>query len=409
MSAMSHVWRVARPLQDGSLYVLLFLLPFSKAAVEITFGLLLIGWILERLNPTTRLQTVWLSSDLRPLALSIVAYLSVCALSIAISDFPMHSVQGLIDKWLEYVLFTVIVADISRRSSVVNRGVSLMAWSSLCVAIQAVAQEAFVTRHWTLHPASSYHRMTGPYSNPIDLATYLMVLIPILGGFSMHRRGLRRTGLWMLLLILTACLARTEALGAWMGLWVGLMVVMFQEAKIRRVAWVLLIGSVLACGIFLGRAGHFAKISSMSDIGKVDRLVMWQAAIRMIKDRPILGHGLNTFMANYLRYWVGGERAPRYAHNCYLQVAAETGLVGLVAFVVLLALLFQRLMHTMRRLSRDRKMILSGCVAGLLAFAFQAGLDTNFYSLRQCALFWVLSGMALGLYERDTAPTGDAS
>jgi hypothetical protein len=55
---MSRLWAAARPLQQGGLYVLLFLLPFSKAAVELSFGLLLIGWVLERLNPATRAETV---------------------------------------------------------------------------------------------------------------------------------------------------------------------------------------------------------------------------------------------------------------------------------------------------------------------------------------------------------------
>lgn len=139
----------------------------------------------------------------------------------------------------------------------------------------------------------------------------------------------------------------------------------------------------------------------------MDRWMMWQAAIRMIADRPWLGHGVNTFMANYLTYWVGGERQPRYAHNCYLQVAAETGLVGLAAFAWLLAALFFRLVRGLRAsVGRGPEhSLLAGCLAGLVAFAVQAGYDTNFYALRQAALFWVLAGLACGL----SLPRGEGS
>ena len=41
-------------------------------------------------------------------------------------------------------------------------------------------------------------------------------------------------------------------------------------------------------------------------------------------------------------------------------------------------------------------MLLSGFLAGLLAFVVQAGIDTNFYSLRQATLFWTLAGLAVG-------------
>jgi O-antigen ligase len=142
---------------------------------------------------------------------------------------------------------------------------------------------------------------------------------------------------------------------------------------------------------------------SLSDVGTKDRVFMWQTAWHMIQDRPVLGHGINTFMANYLTYWVGGEQQPRYAHNCYLQMAAETGLVGLAAFLWLLWLAFARMGRALTRApaSGDRT-ILAGLVAGLLAFAIQAGYDTNFYAMRQVAIFWVLAGLAVGLSARLT-------
>ena len=53
-------------LQRGALYATLFLLPFSKAAVEIGSVLLIIGWLFERLDPQTRRRTVWLRPSFRP-------------------------------------------------------------------------------------------------------------------------------------------------------------------------------------------------------------------------------------------------------------------------------------------------------------------------------------------------------
>jgi putative inorganic carbon (HCO3(-)) transporter len=145
---------------------------------------------------------------------------------------------------------------------------------------------------------------------------------------------------------------------------------------------------------------------SLLDAGAHDRWLMWQAALGMIRDRPWLGHGVNTFMANYLAYWVGGERFPRYAHNCYLQVAAETGLIGLSAFLGLLGAVFWRVLAGVREATPEQRLLLLGLGAGLLAFATQSALDTNFYSLRQAALFWVLAGLAVGLSVRRSAQAG---
>jgi O-antigen ligase len=190
--------------------------------------------------------------------------------------------------------------------------------------------------------------------------------------------------------------ARTEAVGTWVGLWVGLMVMGAASRTLRRPVAAMAVASIALAAAFLQVTGHLRDPVSVSEIGKTDRWMMWQAALGMIRDRPLLGHGVNTFMANYLDYWVGGERQPRYAHNCYLQVAAETGILGLAAFGWLLVLLLRRVLEGLQALAPPERLRLLGLVGALVAFLVQAGLDTNFYSLRQAALFWTLAGVAIG-------------
>jgi O-antigen ligase len=64
---------------------------------------------------------------------------------------------------------------------------------------------------------------------------------------------------------------------------------------------------------------------------------MWFAGIRMLEEKPIFGHGPGTFfkkLDNYYRPWDQGRRPPHEnSHNYFIQVAAETGLLGLVGFL----------------------------------------------------------------------------
>ncbi|MDP3704242.1 MAG: O-antigen ligase family protein [Candidatus Omnitrophota bacterium] len=401
---MSRVGSVVSHVQKGSLYVLLFLLPFSKAAIEVAFGVLLLGWLVARLAPTSRATTIWTSRSLRPVALAVGAYLGVCALSILVSSHPWLSVKGLVNKWLEYLLLFIIAADLAATPNVVTRSLTVMTWSSVFVVIEAVTQEVFRKGIFRGLPFIAYGRMSGPYENPIDLATYLMVVIPLLLAYALTLRGVRRRALWGVLLFVVACFIKTEAFGAWVGFALALGGLMMWQTTLRRQALVLLSAVVVGGGLLLWRVGKLGVLFSLSEVGKIDRWVMWQAAIGMIRDRPILGHGLNTFMANYLTYWVGGEQAPRYAHNCYLQVAAETGLIGLGAFLVLLWQIFAHIRRGVTTLPSQDRLILLGMIAGLFAFAVQAGVDTNFYSLRQAALFWTLAGLAVGCASRSCRP-----
>lgn len=383
--------------QEWALYLFAVLLPFSKAAIEIAFVILLAAWLLERLLPGARRPTAWSQPAFRPMALAGVAFLGACALSIAGSKFPRESLEGLVGKWLEYLLYTVVLVDVAARPRVVKRLLRALAVATGFVIVEACWQELTGRGLFRGYPLGMYGRMTGPYENPIDLATFFMVITPVLLCWCLTLLGRAKWMVGAVLLGVAACLGRTEASGAWLGLLAGLAVIAARDPKMRRATLAAGIAVVLVCGIWLSHTGRLASTFSPTETGTSDRWVMWQAGAKMVAARPLLGHGVNTFMANYLDYWVGGERMPRYAHNCYLQVAAETGLIGLAAFVALLGLIWRRLWAALTPPLADQQMWLLGLLGGLTAFLVQAGLDTNFYALRQAALFWALTGVALGL------------
>jgi len=73
----------------------------------------------------------------------------------------------------------------------------------------------------------------------------------------------------------------------------------------------------------------------------VERMAHWQAALSMIQARPLLGYGIGNYPAAYPQYNLPGWEDPLgHAHNYYLNIAAETGLVGLAAYLLWLLLAF---------------------------------------------------------------------
>ena len=138
------------------------------------------------------------------MALAVGAYLGVCALSLLVSSHPWLSVKGLVNKWLEYLLLFIIAADLAATPNVVTRSLTVMTWSSVFVVIEAVTQEVFRKGIFRGLPFHAYGRITGPYENPIDLATYLIVIIPVLLTYGLSRHGRSRAGLLALLSLLVS-------------------------------------------------------------------------------------------------------------------------------------------------------------------------------------------------------------
>ena len=129
------------------------------------------------------------------------------------------------------------------------------------------------------------------------------------------------------------------------------------------------------------------KILSFNGNG---RLTFWHDAINIIKDNPVLGTGLNTYtmvIKKYVTMWA------IYPHNCYLQMGAELGLVGLALFLWFLTAIIVQVSFLIRRLPQaPERWLLAAFFAGWCGFLVHSGLDTTLYSSQLTAIFWVLTG-----------------
>jgi O-antigen ligase len=111
----------------------------------------------------------------------------------------------------------------------------------------------------------------------------------------------------------------------------------------------------------------------------VERLAHWEAAIGMLEDHPVLGVGIGNYVATYPAYALPGWRdALGHAHNYYLHVAAEMGLLGLAAYLLLMGMLFRHGWSAVRSLRDAYQGVALGILGILAAFATHSLFD-NLY------------------------------
>jgi hypothetical protein len=119
------------------------------------------------------------------------------------------------------------------------------------------------------------------------------------------------------------------------------------------------------------------------------RLDLWWAAWAMFLDAPWVGHGPHTFARLYAWYLykLGLPSPPEirpWAHNLYLEVLAERGLVGFVALGGLLACALAAACRIQRVATGEARRLGAGALAGLIGLSSAAVIELTF--LRQ----WVL-------------------
>jgi O-antigen ligase len=112
-----------------------------------------------------------------------------------------------------------------------------------------------------------------------------------------------------------------------------------------------------------------ASILDRADPSNYDRLCMARAGSRMIADHPVTGVGLDQVEAAYENYREpeAVTRSPGHLHNNVVQIAAERGLVGLAAYVAILAVFGRSVWRTLRRRETSTDPAVAGALAAVVA------------------------------------------
>ena len=133
------------------------------------------------------------------------------------------------------------------------------------------------------------------------------------------------------------------------------------------------------------------------------RIDLWKEAINIIKAKPLFGCGLNTYVLNIEKYNPGnrGEVKDYYAHNGYLQHAAETGVFGLMTLLSLLGRYTKLLFQCGYKNAPSRNFFSIMLFLSVFSFLFYMFFDTIFHNLQPFLLFWLMLGWSTVRFERE--------
>ncbi|PKQ29279.1 MAG: hypothetical protein CVT60_06210 [Actinobacteria bacterium HGW-Actinobacteria-10] len=236
----------------------------------------------------------------------------------------------------------------------------------------------------------------GSMGNAVLAAGWLVVVTSLVAGFALVDRG-RWKGIALAAAVLGAtALGATATRGAWMAMLVAGVVAWILARKRTTGLVALTIASMVTGALLLAGPAVTPKFGTGDLItgSAGSRLEIWKATAAMIGDHPILGVGPGRFLYEYPAYQTvdhvrieGGDTRADQAHGIVMQSAAETGLPGAAALVVLAGL---ALAAGVRGARRGDAVSLAGTVA-LSAFAAQAvfGIST----VETDSLAWFLGGV----------------
>ncbi len=373
------VWTILRP--RVALYLMAFCVPWGSLdfieiqglrlnSADLLVIFLAIGWLMsfglhQKIGPRDRE-----ASHIPPyLVIAMLALVCTMVLSTTVATNISSSLKE-ISKWLEFVVVILLGSQYLRTRRQIWTIVVL-----ICLAGISQAFYGYIQAFFTLGPQSFIRdaslRVYGTFDQPNPYAGYINIPLSIslaltLLGHSWLTRIL--AGLTAIILGIAEYLSQSR--GGEMAIATALVfIVLAGMPRIRtlmRVLIILLLGLVEALLVGLIPLDIFAPIMrflglvqislvapSGQDYSTAERLAHWIAGLHMFMDHPVLGVGIGNYADAYPRYFITIFTDPLgHAHNYYINIAAETGLIGLIAFVLFLLAVFVSGGHSLLELSK---------------------------------------------------------
>lgn len=231
------------------------------------------------------------------------------------------------------------------------------------------------------------------FDNPNNFAEVLVMLIPLVGALTLNAKGWRgRLGGLVCLGVSVAALGMTYSRSSWLGMMLA--VVVFLALMNWRAIPVMLVLGICALP-FLPRSilNRILTIGNMQDSSAKYRIAIYEDTARLLKDHGLTGVGLGSDVTrqvfrNYPTLYDGNY--PIHTHNNYLQMWAEIGIFGLLAYLGLVFGQIKEGVRAFRRADKTLKRILAAALGGLAGLLAIGLVEYTWFYPRNMFLFWLL-------------------
>jgi len=369
--------------------VLAIFIPISNAGIESSFGFISLCFIVRIIFKRPTREEVKAFFKNRINFYLLIFYIAI-GLSIFVSG-PLwtKSLRAWVAKWGEGVLLFYF-AQIFLNKKQVKIILLVMIASACLLSIDGIYQRVIGLDFIRSKPLKTTDfgdlAVTGTFGHYNGFAAYLGVLLFITIGFLGYvKKFWHKAPLFLLLLLISANVMLALSRGAWFSLLITcLLAMVLVNNKKAKIFFLLFLTSFLWI-MFSIPLLRERLLTIIEKGGDADRFKVWRVALLMFKESPLFGKGVGLFTTFFPKYIALNVQ---YTHNCYLQVLAETGLLGFTSFIWFLGVIFIR---GYKKLREKFDGVFFGLFFGLLIFLVHSFFDVQLFTLRLSILFWLLA------------------
>jgi O-antigen ligase len=357
----------------------LFSLPLFEAPKNITFIFALLLFFSKNI--------IWRNKiHLSGIDKALLLFLSLTIVSAIFSPYRVWTLKKGVWDTFRFVMFFFLIKYSINTSFRIR-------FAILAIIISMIIGDLIGIKHYLKAPSLEsinfigYHTATATY-----LAFFLSLVFGILLTNNIEKRAfLFLVGIATILtwIVLSLSLARIALFS------VAIIFLLF--CVFRRHFKILALGcllSIVAVFLFIPLKGRIGTLKQPFSQSLQLRYGIWEGAARIIKDRPFLGIGPRTYHLeeNCLKYSLPRDIRSSDAHNIFLNIASEHGLLGLLAFLVFLGA-YLHLLYKTRNIQAEISVALWYACFGNLIHLFLIGTVHSVLATESAMFFMAILGL----------------
>lgn len=372
------------------LYIFTLISFISIAAGNIFLGILALCFFIQLYK-----KKINFNQDYKGYFIAISLFIISMLLSALFSGDIIYGLKRWADMWIwRFMPFVVVIFLLN--NYIDAKKVMLIGFAGITVtSVYAVYQGL-----------SGMSRANGFYGYPMTLAGWLCIFLPLL-LIEFFERKLLGKYYWfagMAFCICNAALIFNGTRGAWLAVAiVCAMLLIYYMFKSKRNLAVSIIFIALISTVLVNNPKFMHRLDTIDDFNKyqsnTERILIWQSAWNMFKDYPILGVGLGQYTENYQQKYISPHaKEPNltHAHNNFMQMLAENGIVGFAGFVIMFGyIILKNLIAWFKTRNVYALMIVSATVCLLL----QGFTEYNVGNSAVIKMYWLVLGLLVVLSE----------
>lgn len=346
---------------------------------------------------------------LSPLSFSVLLFLVIILLNIICLGAADYSLSELF-FFLPNIIIFFVVSKLSLEQR--KQLIFVMFTAAGIIGIYALYQHFFGFSHIVEYlkyiPKNQFAekvlregRIYASFISPNIFASYLIMMLFI--GIGLCVSAPKKLVYWISLLIIAIALPLTKSLGAIIAFIFSFIVFISYITKglvfKKRLSRKNTAAVIIALSIFFAFGGFFIGQRlprffdfELADNSIIQRLYYWQASLNMAKEHLLTGAGWRKFELLYEFYKPQYANISRYSHNLLLQITVETGLIGILSFLLIIIIFLHNANKAIKYTDRE-KAVNIGLFCASLAFLFHNFFDISFYFSQASFFWWIILGL----------------